>query len=83
MDLSRLLRTYFFQIQFLFQDFRARNPNPEDDILEIIFIPKVVSLFMKEKVETYLSLKYGISLEENQYYRSVSNDTLWNPSTLT
>jgi hypothetical protein len=59
------------------------NQSSEDDILEIIFIPKVVSLFMKEKVETYLSLKYGISLEENQYYRSVSNDTLWNPSTLT
>lgn len=58
------------------------NQSNEDDILEIIFIPKVVSLYMKEKVETYLSLKYGISLEENQYYRSVINDTLWNPSTL-
>jgi len=58
------------------------NPNPEDDILEIIFIPKVVSLYNKEKIETYLSLKYGFSLMENQYYRSVTNDTLWNPITL-
>lgn len=58
------------------------NPNPEDDILEIIFIPKVVSLYNKEKIETYLSLKYGFSLMENQYYRSVKNDTLWNPVTL-
>lgn len=58
------------------------NPNSEDDILEIIFIPKVVSLYNKEKIETYLSLKYGFSLMENQYYRSVKNDTLWNPITL-
>ena len=58
------------------------NPNSEDDILEIIFIPKVVSLYNKEKIETYLSLKYGFSLMENQYYRSVKNDTLWNPVTL-
>jgi hypothetical protein len=55
------------------------NPNPEDDILEIIFIPKVVSLYSREKIETYLSLKYGFSLAENQFYRSVKNDTLWNP----
>jgi hypothetical protein len=54
----------------------------EDNILEIIFIPKVVSKFHKEKIETYLSLKYGFSLNENQYYRSVKNDTLWNPISL-
>lgn len=53
-----------------------------DDILEIIFIPKVVNKFHKEKIETYLSLKYGFSLEENQYYRNFKNDTLWNPSSL-
>ena len=58
------------------------NPNSYDNILEIIFIPKVVSLYNKEKIETYLSLKYGFSLMENQYYRSVKNDTLWNPVTL-
>ena len=57
------------------------NQNVEGDILEIIFIPKVVSKFTKEKIETYLSLKYGFSLAENQYYRSVKNDTLWNPVT--
>jgi hypothetical protein len=55
----------------------------EDNILEIIFIPKVVSKFHKEKIETYLSLKYGFSLEKNQLYRSVKNDTIWNPSLLT
>jgi len=54
----------------------------EDNILEIIFIPKVVSKFHKEKIETYLSLKYGFSLAEDQYYRSVKNDTIWNPSSL-
>lgn len=58
------------------------NPNPEDDILEIIFIPKVISLYSREKIETYLSLKYGFSLAENQFYRSVKNDTLWNPKKL-
>lgn len=56
--------------------------NQDDSILEIIFIPKVVSKFHKEKIETYLSLKYGFSLAENQYYRSVKNDTIWNPSSL-
>lgn len=54
----------------------------DDNILEIIFIPKVVSVFHKEKIETYLSLKYGFSLAEDQYYRSVKNDTIWNPSSL-
>ena len=58
------------------------SQNQNDDILEIIFIPKVVSKFNKEKIETYLSLKYGFSLDENQYYRSVKNDTIWNPVSL-
>lgn len=56
--------------------------NQDNSILEIVFIPKVVSKFHKEKIETYLSLKYGFSLAENQYYRSVKNDTIWNPSSL-
>ena len=57
--------------------------NQQEYILEIIFIPKVISLFHKEKIETYLSLKYGFSLAKNQLYRSVKNDTIWNPSLLT
>lgn len=58
------------------------NQTSNDDILEIIYIPKVISDFSKEKIETYLSLKYGLSLKENQIYRGVKNDTLWNPSSL-
>ncbi|MES2864998.1 MAG: T9SS type A sorting domain-containing protein [Bacteroidota bacterium] len=54
----------------------------DENILEIIFIPKVVSKFHKEKIETYLSLKYGFSLADKQYYRSVKNDTIWNPASL-
>ncbi|MES2862779.1 MAG: T9SS type A sorting domain-containing protein [Bacteroidota bacterium] len=56
--------------------------NKEESILEIIFIPKVISKLNREKIETYLSLKYGFSLSENQYYRSVKNDTIWNPVSL-
>lgn len=58
------------------------NQTSNDDILEIIYIPKVISDFSKEKIETYLSLKYGLSLKENQIYRGVKNDTLWNPNSL-
>ncbi len=56
-----------------------QNQTPQDAILEIIYIPKLVNIPTKEKIETYLSLKYGFSLMENKYYRSVTNDTLWNP----
>lgn len=58
------------------------NQTANEDILEIIYIPKIISDFAKEKIETYLSLKYGLSLKENQIYRSVENDTLWNPNSL-
>src|SRR5690606_18039208 len=50
----------------------------ENKLLEFIYIPDVINSIDREKTQTYLSLKYGISLY-NSYYISSVNDTLWNP----
>lgn len=48
----------------------------ENKILEFIFIPDIISSLDRQKIETYLSLKYGISLYDSPYITSV-NDTIW------
>lgn len=50
----------------------------ENKILEFIYIPDIISTPDREKIETYLSVKYGISLYDSHYIGSV-NDTVWNP----
>ncbi|GEM_PF-2698707 len=49
----------------------------EGDIAEIIIYPKILSKLKKRKVETYLSLKYGISLPLSSDYINSQNDTIW------
>lgn len=50
----------------------------ENKLLEFIYIPDVINSLDREKTQTYLSLKYGISLY-NSYYISSVNDTIWSP----
>tara|TARA_B100000678_G_scaffold82230_2_gene68401 strand:+ start:40805 stop:42730 length:1926 start_codon:yes stop_codon:yes gene_type:complete len=47
--------------------------------LEILYYPKKLSDLDKSKVETYLSLKHGISLSSDKIYVNSENDTIWNP----
>ncbi len=59
---------------FINKEFRS----DQNKILEFIYIPNIISTLDREKIETYLSLKYGISLYSSHYISSV-NDTVWSP----
>ena len=50
----------------------------ENKLLEFIYIPDMISSHDREKIQTYLSLKYGISLYSSYYINSI-NDTIWYP----
>lgn len=50
----------------------------DKNLYEIIFTPKKIRPSELRKIQSYLSIKYGISLEEGKYYNS-SNDIIWDP----
>lgn len=50
----------------------------ENKILEFLYIPDVISARDREKIQTYLSIKYGISLYDS-YYIASAGDTIWSP----
>lgn len=49
-------------------------------IAEIIVYPRVLKKLNRRKIETYLSLKYGISLDTGLDYVNSKGDTIWNAS---
>ncbi len=51
--------------------------NDNCQFLELIYFPKILSPVATRKIETYLSVKYGISLKPDKDYISVKNDTIW------
>lgn len=48
-----------------------------NQLLELIYIPRLINNKEKESIESYLSLKHGISLDENKNYTNSKKDTLW------
>ena len=52
--------------------------NKQLQIFEIIFISENVSNKEKSIIESYLSIKYGVSLEQNKNYLISNGDTIWN-----
>lgn len=56
---------------------KSYNSKFEGEIAEIILYPKLLSKLKRRKVETYLSLKYGISLPQNSDYINSKSDTVW------
>ncbi len=50
----------------------------DKNLYEIIFTPKKIRPSELRKIQSYLSIKFGISLEEGKYYNS-SNDIIWDP----
>lgn len=50
----------------------------ENKILEFLYIPDVIGTWDREKIQTYLSIKYGISLYDS-YYIASAGDTIWSP----
>lgn len=49
----------------------------EGEIAEVIIYPKLLSKLNRRKIETYLSLKYGISLRAGSDYVNSLGDTIW------
>lgn len=52
--------------------------NNEIKIFEIVYIPENINSKDKSIIETYLSIKYGVSLEQNKNYVTSKGDTIWN-----
>ena len=55
-------------------DIRLRDSN----LYEALFIPKKIKKTDLEKIHSYLSIKYGISLEGFKYFNS-NGDVIWDP----
>ena len=55
------------------------NPNGEKtQLIEFIYYPRMLNSYEQNKVETYLSIKYGISLLDNKPYVVGKNKKIWN-----
>jgi hypothetical protein len=63
---------------FVFDDIFFKNKKNENQLLELIYIPKLINDKERESIESYLSLKYGISLMKERNYTNSNKDTLWN-----
>ncbi|MEC4048835.1 T9SS type A sorting domain-containing protein [Flavobacterium sp. SUN046] len=60
------------------EDILFNDKEDLNQLAELIYIPRCVSVKEKEIIESYLSIKYGISLNEGQNYYNSKRDTLWN-----
>lgn len=63
---------------FVFNDIFFNDKKNENQLLELIYIPKLINDKERESIESYLSLKYGISLMKEKNYTNSNKDTLWN-----
>ncbi|WP_267402127.1 MULTISPECIES: T9SS type A sorting domain-containing protein [unclassified Chryseobacterium] len=50
----------------------------DNNLYEIIFLPRKMKIMDINKIHSYLSIKYGISLEAGKYYRS-DGQIIWDP----
>ena len=55
-----------------------QNEKEKTNILEFLFYPRVLSATEKLRVESYLSIKYGVSLIGEKNYLSSTNVKVWN-----
>jgi len=56
----------------MLQDYKGNQ------LMEVLYFPKILNPLEKEKIETYLSIKHGISLIGEKNYITNQNDTIWN-----
>jgi hypothetical protein len=49
-----------------------------NELMELIYIPKVITELDKNSIESYLSIKYGISLTTDKNYYCSSRKKIWN-----
>lgn len=58
-------------------DFYHDNEGGKQQLMEVLYYPRILKPVERRKVETYLSLKYGISITGNADYVNSSGDTIW------
>ena len=56
----------------------SQNQNQKTTIFELIFYPRILTETEKLKVESYLSIKYGVSLIGEKNYLSSTGTKVWN-----
>jgi hypothetical protein len=59
------------------EDFYGDDKEGKQQLMEVICFDRILSSLERSKVETYLSLKYGISLVGDGSYISSARDTIW------
>lgn len=63
----------------IFNDLSFDALNNDIKTFEIVYISENISSKDKSIIETYLSIKYGVSLEQSKNYVTSKGDTIWNP----
>lgn len=61
----------------ILDDLFGQDEEGKERLMELIYFPRILSKIEKEKVETYLSIKYGISISGNFDYRNSKGDKIW------
>ncbi|MEO8235767.1 MAG: T9SS type A sorting domain-containing protein [Flavobacterium sp.] len=61
----------------LFEDDLYNDKEGKNILSELIYIPRNVNQYERNLIESYLSIKYGISLTEKNYYSS-KGEKIWN-----
>lgn len=61
----------------VFDELLYNDKEFKNQLLELIYVPKFLNNNEKNSIESYLSIKYGISLNEDQNYFNSKRDTIW------
>jgi len=66
--------------QLLIENLSAANSGStnRNDLMELLYYPRILEIDEKQKVESYLSVKYGISLLGNTDYVDSDGNKIWN-----
>jgi hypothetical protein len=61
----------------LIDELFARDKEGKEQLMELIYFPRLLSKLERQKMETYLSIKYGISITENFDYLDSKSEKIW------
>lgn len=60
------------------KDYKQDTSTTGNHLLELLYFPLIVDDITRSRIESYLSIKYGISLTDTANYINSSGDTIWN-----
>ncbi|KGO93794.1 T9SS type A sorting domain-containing protein [Flavobacterium subsaxonicum] len=59
------------------EDFYKGDTAGNQQLMEVIYYPRILTAIERMQVETYLSIKYGLSIVGEFNYTNSQNDTIW------